>query len=298
MISITLATAQGVRSVGSAADPLDGADTTSLVAASQGGFWALVRHRELFHVAPGRAEAIARLADSRAWCLLEHAGRVFIGTDDAGLFAWADGALSRVRGFDATPGRSDWWQPPGRRPATTWSLASDSDHLFVNVHVGGILRSADRGATFAATIDPNDDVHEVAVGPDRQLWAATGVRGLAVSADAGASFRYHDAGLHARYLTCVAPTDAGALVVASSGYAAGDDALYRFDPARARFERCNVGIPPELGGSLDARQLVANGRTAAIATPNGNLYLSKDAGRSWALAAADLPTVRAIVIGL
>jgi hypothetical protein len=295
MISITLATAEGVRSIGSAADPLDGADVTTLVAATGGGFWALVEHRQVFRIVRGRAEAVARLDRGVVgWCLLEHAGTLFMGTEAAGLYQLHGGALARVAGFDKTPGRSDWWQPPGRRPATTWTLASDSEHLFVNVHVGGVLRSNDRGESFTPTIDLNEDVHEVSVGPDRQLWAATGQKGLAVSTDAGVSWNHHDAGLHARYLSCVAPTDKGALVVASSDFAAGDDTLYRLDGAA--FERCTVGIPAPLGGMLHARQLTANGRTAAVATPDGKLYLSKDAGRSWTLATEELPQVRAVVI--
>lgn len=292
---ITLATASGMRALGSAIDPLHGADVTTLAAAADGGFWALVRHRHIYRISRGQAEAVAKLEKPEVgWCLLEHQGSLFIGTDNAALFELREGALRRVAGFDETEGRSEWWQPPGRRPATTWTLAADADHLFVNVHVGGVLRSRDRGASFTPTIDLNDDVHEVSVGPDRQLLAATGQKGLASSADAGASWSHHDSGLFARYLSCVTATDEGALVIASSGYASGDDTLYRFDGAT--FERCTVGIPAPLGGSMSARQLVANGRTAAVATPGGQLYMSKDGGRSWALATEGLPEVRAIVM--
>lgn len=295
MISITLATAHGLRSVGSSADPLDGADVTTIAAGGQ-ALWALVRHRHVYRIDRGRAEHVASLDGFVGWCLLEHAGSLFVGTDNAGLFRLRDGALERVAGFDRTEGREDWWQPPGQRPATAWTMASDGDHLFVNVHVGGIARSRDRGESFEPTIDPNDDVHEVSVDPSRQLWAATGQRGLASSSDAGDSWRYFEQGLHAHYLSCVTSSDQGVLVAAASNFGTEDDAVYRFDRAGERFERC-FGLPSEFGGTLTARMLVANGKTAAVAGPRGRLFVSKDAGRSWAVAEDGLPNVRAIVIG-
>jgi hypothetical protein len=295
MSPIHLATAAGLRTLGRGdADPLGGFDTTTLVA-GDGALWALTRHRRLWRIAKGEAEPVARLGDDAvAWCLLWHAGALWVGTDEAGLLRLHGGALARVTGFDRTPGRERWEQPV-KRPATTWTLASDGARLYANVHVGGIPRSGDGGVSFVPTIDPADDVHEVSVAADGRVLAATGEKGLAVSRDHGASWSHFEAGLHAPYLSCAVPTEDGALVVASSGYACEDDAVYRFE-GRA-FERCTQGLPSRFGGFLGARQLAASGRTAAVADAEGRLYLSEDAGRSWAAAAEGLPTVRAIVIG-
>ena len=43
-------------------------------------------------------------------------------------------------------------------------MASHGDDLYVSVHVGGVLHSADDdGRTWRATIDLHDDVHQVVV---------------------------------------------------------------------------------------------------------------------------------------
>lgn len=289
---IQLATSEGLRTLGRVErDPLAGFDTTTLVAGG-GALWALTRNRRIWRIAGGAAEQLARVDGAIAWCLLWHAGALWVGTDEAGLLRLAGERLERVTGFDRAPGRERWEQPV-RRPATTWTLASDGARLYVNVHVGGILRSDDGGASFTPTIDLADDVHEVNVGADGRLWAATGEKGLAESRDHGASWTHHARGLHAPYLSSAVPTDDGVLVVASSGYAAEDDSVYRFD---GRSFARSAGLPERFGAFLGARQLAAHGSRAAVADAAGHLHVSEDAGRSWTVAAEGLPAVRAIVI--
>jgi hypothetical protein len=156
-------------------------------------------------------------------------------------------------------------------------MGSDGTDLYVSVHVGGILRSAD-GGSWVPTIDLHDDVHQVAVDAAGTVWAATGRRGLAESNDRGATWRYHADGLHARYLLAVAALIDGVLVAASSGHAARDGALYRFDGAR--FVRCH-GLPYDLNGAVGPRQLAAAGKDAVVALPNGDVYISHDGGHEW-----------------
>lgn len=293
MAAITVATEQGIRVMGHSADPLHGADVTAL-ASGRAGLWALVRHREIFRIARGQAEPIATIEGPQAHCLADYSGSLFIGTEDSGLFRLDDGKLARVAGFDAAPGRSEWWQPPGHRPATTWSLACASGQLYVNVHVGGILRSRDGGASFTQTIDVDVDVHEVQVGGDGRLWAATGQNGLAESRDCGVNWSFHSTALPAKYLTCVAPMDEGVLVVASSGFGSGDDAVYRFDGKK--FIRCTYGLPEVFGEHLNARQLTAHGRRAAVAGGDGRVYATEDGGHSWRVAFDELAAVRGVLL--
>ena len=174
-------------------------------------------------------------------------------------------------------------------------MAVDAERLYVNVHVGGILTSTDGGRTLAPTIDLHHDVHQVSVGNDGRVWAATGMKALAESRDAGRTWAYHKAGLHARYLTCAVPTDEGVLVAASSGHRARDGAVYRFDGDA--FELCADGLPERFPGTIDTRRLAASGKVAAVAGLDGRLYVSQDAGRTWEVIAEDLPEVRAVVIG-
>ena len=61
------------------------------------------------------------------------------------------------------------------------SLTETSDHraLLANVHVGGIPRSGNGGASWAPTIDPDADVHQVRAAPtDRSLVLAAAAVGL------------------------------------------------------------------------------------------------------------------------
>ncbi|HET6336269.1 MAG TPA: hypothetical protein VFG30_23770 [Polyangiales bacterium] len=292
MAAIMVATERGLKVAGQSNDLLGGADVTALVN-GRAGMWALVRHQEIFRIARGVAEHVATLDGPRAWCLVEYSGVLFIGTDDSGLFKLEGGTLVRVAGFDEAPGRSEWFQPPGRRPATTWALACGAGQLFVNVHVGGILRSRDGGASFTQTIDVDLDVHEVQLGSDRRLWAATGKNGLAESRDAGVNWTFHSAGLPAKYLTCVAPVEDGVLVAAASGFGSGDDAVYRFDGKK--FQRCSYGLPEKLG-HLNARQLTAQGKRAAVAGGDGCVYATEDGGLSWQVALEGLPEVRGVMV--
>jgi photosystem II stability/assembly factor-like uncharacterized protein len=292
MAAITVATERGLRIAGQSSDPLAGADVTAITP-GRGGLWALVRSREIHRIARGQAEHVATLDGPSGMCLIELSQALFIGTTEAGWFKLERGALDRVRGFDEAPGRSEWWQPPGHRPATTWSLSAAAGQLIVNVHVGGVLHSRDGGATFRQTIDVDLDVHEVQLGPDGRLWAATGKDGLGESRDLGQNWTFHGAGLPAKYLMCVAPVTDGVLVGAASGFRAGDDAIYRFDGKK--FTRCSYGLPDTFGDHLHARQLVAAGNHAAVAAGDGRIYASDDGGRSWRVALEDLATAHGIV---
>jgi hypothetical protein len=173
-----------------------------------------------------------------------------------------------------------------------FSLASDGTDLYVSVHVGGILRSAD-GGVWTPTIDLHDDVHQVAVGPSATVWAATGARGLATSDDRGATWRYHTEGLHGRYLLAVAAVTGGALVGASSGHAGRDGALYRLDADR--FVRCR-GLPDDLGGAVGPRRLVADGEHAVVALPDGDVYASHDGGFEWSRLAGGFADVSEVTL--
>jgi photosystem II stability/assembly factor-like uncharacterized protein len=160
-------------------------------------------------------------------------------------------------------------------------MASSVADLYVNVHVGGILRSGDDGATWTSTIDLHDDVHQVVVDPDgTTVWAATGRRGLAESTDAGRTWTHHVDGLHGTYLLAVAITSAGVLVGASSGHAATDGGLYLYDGSR--FAPVADGLPDRFHGAIGPRRLAGAGSHAALALPDGTVHVSDDGGRGWA----------------
>jgi hypothetical protein len=182
--AIHLATAAGLRTLGREGDdPLGGFDTTTLIAGG-GALFAPTRNRRIWRIADDRAESVVRAST-----------------------AGSPGACSGTRERSGSaPTRPVWCAsaPAGsrapKRPATTWTLATDGAALYVNVHVGGILRSDDGGASFVPTIEIDDDVHEVSAAADGAVLAATGERGLAVSRDRGATWAHHADGLHASWL--------------------------------------------------------------------------------------------------
>jgi hypothetical protein len=291
MATIVLGTSDGIRTIGAdRPELLLGADVTAL-APGTNCVWALV-DRELVRVA-GDVRHIAAAPAHRALCVHATGDVVWVGTAEAHLLRCDGDALVPVESFDTAPRRTEWHTPWGGPPDTR-SMAGTRDELLVNVHVGGILRSNDGGVTWSATLDLRDDVHQVALGADGTVWAATGAAALAESRDGGDTWTHHSDGLHGTYLRAVAPTDDGALVTASSGPHASDGAAYRFDGEH--FHPCDSGMPARFAGNLDTYRLAAAGATAALAGLDGRLYLSEDGGRTWIDVAGNLPEVRAVVI--
>ncbi|MBI3629620.1 MAG: hypothetical protein HY217_08610 [Candidatus Rokubacteria bacterium] len=82
-----------------------------------------------------------------------------MGTASAHLFLLDGGAPARVELFEGLDGRGAWYTPWGDPPDVR-SMSVDAEGIvYVNVHVGGILRSADGGRTWRPTIDLETDVH-------------------------------------------------------------------------------------------------------------------------------------------
>ena len=271
-----IATAHGIRlPSGGNLDSLAGASITSIHADGE-DVWALVARRDLHRIGGANSELVARLPDASGAVVGSHRGVVWVGGRHARLWRLDGRELIESTSFQDAP-THDQWHTPWGGPPDVFSIASDAEHLYVSVHVGGILRTTD-GVAWTPTIELHDDVHQVAVGDDGTVWAATGMRGLAESRDQGATWRYHTNGLHARYALAVAALSDGALVAVSSGHAAKDGGVYRFDGQL--ITRCH-GLPDDLGGAVGPRQLAAYGERAVIALPNGDLYVSEDGGRDW-----------------
>ena len=78
------------------------------------------------------------LADTRA----NAEGGILVGTSGAHLARVdLDGRLGIVGSFEDAPGRDSWHTPWGGPPDTR-TITEDATAVFVNVHVGGVLRSA------------------------------------------------------------------------------------------------------------------------------------------------------------
>jgi photosystem II stability/assembly factor-like uncharacterized protein len=184
----------------------------------------------------------------------------------------------RCEAFDSAPTRDDWYTPWGGPPSVrTWSVAPDTGALFVNVHVGGILRSLDGGASWSATLGLDHDVHEVVALAGGVVLAACGDGGLAVSRDGGDSWSLVVDGLRARYARAVCVTDDGwVLLSASRGPGGQDSAVYR-RPLDARGASGFEVVADGLDGNVDSGRLTPS----RFETERGTVYLSDDGGASW-----------------
>ena len=220
------------------------------------------------------------------------------GTEEAHLLRLVgdDGVLAPLEAFETVGGRETWFTPWGGPPAVR-SIAQDlAGRLHANVHVGGIPRSVDAGASWEPTIDIDADVHQVVAHPtEPDVVLAAGAVGLAVSVDGGSSWRIEREGLHATYARAVAVAGDRVLLSVSNGPRGGRAAIYRtaLEPG-STFERCTEGLPEWFDGNIDSGWLDARGSEVGFGTGDGEVFVSDDAGESWTRAATGLPSIRAV----
>jgi hypothetical protein len=169
--------------------------------------------------------------------------------------------------------------------------------VYVNVHVGGIVRSTDEGRSWTPTIDVHADVHQVFCAPGAGQVLAAAARGLAVSDNRGETWRFDTAGFHSHYLRAVTIAGETVLVTASTGPFTQRAAVYRKSiKSREPFERCCEGLPEWFSDNINTFCLTALGSWVAFGTTVGEVYLSADEGQHWQVAARGLPPVRCVAL--
>jgi hypothetical protein len=259
------------------------ADGTEIVASEGGGPW----------------RALASLPSGEARCLLPTAEGLLVGTTEAHLLRLANDSLEVIEGFESIAGREGWYTPWGGPPATRSLSAGSAGELYANVHVGGIGRSDDGGASWRPMIDIDIDVHEVRSPTDRPglVLAATGREGLATSHDSGESWELASDGLAGAYARAVALAGDLVLLTASDGPRGGHAAVYRRPLGSSEgFERCREGLPEWFDDNIDTACLDARDGLAAFGTVDGSVYASEDAGETWQQVAGGLPAVRCLLV--
>jgi hypothetical protein len=258
--------------------------------------WAILDGTEVWHTAAIEWWFhVGTLEGVRGNCLADTRAGLIVGAAEAQLFRVAGKGLERVTAFDEAQGRADWYTPWGGPPDTR-SISEDGDAVYVNVHVGGIVRSRDHGATWKPTIDIQSDVHRVCTGKGR-VYAASS-RGLEVSEDQGDTWTVRKEGLHATYCRGVAVCGDDLLLSASSGPRGNRSAIYRGRLDGGAFERCREGLPAWFDANIDSYCLDAlpAGDLAAIGTKDGRVFASLDQGASWSTVASDLPQVLCVLV--
>jgi hypothetical protein len=281
-------------------------------------WWAVADRHTVVHRDGGGTWTELATADQRLTCVLPAPGGAWCGTAEGQVLRLLDGRFAPSDAFDAVEGRESWHAVGSRVPyVRSLTATADDRALLASVHVGGIPRSGNGGASWKPTIDPDADVHQVRAHPsDPGLVLAPAAIGLGVSRDAGATWDVTTDGLHATYLRAVAYTQDAALVSACDGPFGQKGALYRWDtlaggerPRRSSSEeaplaaptsgaggervRVGDGLPEWLAGNVDTGMLDADGTVAAFADPEA-IYVSTDGGRAWSAVASDLGEVRGI----
>jgi hypothetical protein len=297
MPSVFVAAPEGLRAFDDRGRPGDvtfpGRSVTALAPAGS-DMWAILDGSEIWHGTGGGWRRVAVLEDLRATCLASVDGDLLVGSSGARLLRIAGESLDALSGFDGAQGRATWYTPWGGPPDTR-SMANWDDDIYVNVHVGGILRSEDRGETWTPTIDIDADVHQVTTAKGLVLAACAG--GLAESTDRGSTWSMRTEGLAARYSRAVAVCGDAVLVSSSEGPRGGRAAVYRAGLSSGTFERCIAGAG-WFDDNIDTYCLDAlpDDSFAVFGTSDGFVYASQDAGMTWNEWASGLATVQRVLV--
>ena len=243
-------------------------------------------------LADGRAQPRATGMGDPVECvalLSEEPLQVLLGTEPPHLYRLdgEEGPARRLESFAALNCRRTWYTPWGGPPAVR-SLARSGDWVFADIHVGSIMRSPDRGATWEpVTPDLHPDVHQVAAAPgaEGRLYANT-ADAVFASDDYGLSWEHRAEGLENRYGRALAvhPRDPGCLLASVSKGPGGrgdvQGKLYFSGDAGRTWTRAVAGFP-EVRGNIDTFHLAFDAGGIAWAAVEDQLYCSEDGGRSW-----------------
>jgi hypothetical protein len=300
-VTVLVGTVTGVMMIRDDARPqleIDGA-VTALAPDANGACWGVLDRRTLIHrELDGSWVTVPAEVDDPITAVHPTGFGALVGTDDARLWAIVRADSSPVTGFDSVAGRDRWHAVGSPRPyvRSVTSTAGDGA-LLASVHVGGIPRSTNGGASWFPTVDVDADVHEVRAHPvDQNLVMAAAAVGLLESDDGGATWREPATrGLHATYLRALAFPTGAVIVSASDGPFGRRVALYRRDLEGRDFERCTAGLPDWLPVIVDTGLLAARGRRVVAGTAD-QIALSDDSGQHWTILAGELPPVTAVAV--
>lgn len=302
MAEVLIATGAGCRvfsESGEAAWELPGRSVSFLAKEPGGSCLAIVDENQIWRRNAGAAWSCVAQAQIPLQSLTSAAGTVFAGgLNEAGMLRVnAGGEAERLQGFDATPGRHEWFA--GGPPLGVRSLTAteNGSAILAAVHVGGIPRSVDGGASWFPTIPVMYDVHEVCAHPSLPgLVAAACAMGLCLSHDGGATWKLHSEGLHVPTLLAVAVLGDEVLFSVQNGPFASRSQIWRWRDDAERVELVRDGLPEWLEGKVDTGHIATGVGRAAVVDAGGNLWLSTVGSTGWQRIAGDLGYVFAAVI--
>lgn len=237
-MSLLIGTTAGAFTLDDPTTPLLPDSRFNHIARDGDSWWAVDGKARVHH----DGEVVATAPDGVALnCVVPGTDPVWVGATSARLFRLEDGELVDDALFADAPGRDEWYTPWGGPPDVRSMAVDASGRLFINIHVGGILRYDDTG--LSPTLDQDADVHQVIAHPSRSgVVLAACAHGLAQSVN-GRDFEYRDDGLHATYCRAVAVVGDTVLLSVSTGPRSSRARLYRAELDAGPFQRCEKGLP-------------------------------------------------------
>ena len=291
-MTLLIGTEAGVHSIGDSTEEFIGGARINHLATDDEGWWAVAGEGRIYR----NGQHVTTLPDGAlSLCVQPSPDTVWVGSDQARLFGIEDGEVEEDEFFANAPGRDSWFTPWGA-PADVRSMTLDADHtLYINVHVGGILRYDDTGPV--PTVDISADVHQVAAHPTLQgaVFAAT-ARGLAASHN-GHDFEFRTNGLHAPYCRALTVLDDRVLFSASTGPRTDRGRLYSSPLWEDEIEPVTAGLPEWFDDNLDTHCLASSGDEAYLGHGD-QVWRSDDRGMTWAIATAGLPTITCLAVSM
>ena len=280
-MSLLVGTSAGAFSLGETTDELIAGTRINHICRDASEWWAVDGKSRIHR----NGDVVASLSDAATLCIQPTPETVWIGANEARLYALEHGEVTEDEFFASAPGRETWYTPWGA-PADVRSMTLDADHtLYVNVHVGGILRYDDTGVV--PTLDISADVHQVAAHPSQKgaVFAAT-ARGLASSHN-GHDFQFRTEGLHATYCRAVTVLEDRVLFSASTGPRTDRGRIYSCPLWDEDINAVSGGLAEWFDDNVDTHCLVSDGSTVHLGHGN-EIWRSDDAGESWSLLTGEL----------
>ena len=277
---------------------LEGHRVEALAPGHDGTWLAVVDRRSIRqHGADGEWTPLAN-ADVDLTAVVASGATVYAGTVDARVLQLSDaGTLDALPSFDTVPGRESWHQVGSPLQVRSMTATSDAGALLVNVHVGGIPRSTDGGRTWVATVDVDDDVHQVLAHPSRpEIVVAAASAGLLRSTDGGATWTSTTDGMELTYARGVAVIGDDVLVTVSDGPRASRAAVYHAPVDGGPVARVGGELPEWLHGNIDTRCIASDGRKVALVDGAGDVWSSSDGIDGWQQIATGLHGVTAVAV--
>lgn len=229
---------------------------------------------------------------------------LYAGTQPPALYRSGDGGRTwaEIESVRRVPGAETWCLPNstlGARARTIVFDQADPARFWLGIEVGGVLASADGGASWSVGLPgDNPDIHVLATHPARPgvLYATTGygridnsepmekrIAGLFRSADGGRTWQYVWKGVEPRYTRpiCFDPRPPYALTVACSPHSRSH--YQEEGGAKARLYRSDDDGTTwrSLGDAAHAPSAAQIWAVVPDPTAAGNVLVGTDLGEVW-----------------